>query len=174
MRNGLGFFNAVLTIAVITLTLVWMVTAMTNDDLLWFLPTFAKRAETLTIYWDGTTYILRPNDPGYDEVMDAFAKSIARPAGFEWKVAFSEKNIQRYREEFRMLEVTFAHAVQVHTRHPFSKARTYLIPLDKTHSYWHRVFAFPGRMPYAQGPLNLRPEGFNAIYEAVEGAATAR
>lgn len=173
MRDGLGFFNAVLTIAVITLSLVWLVTAMTNDDLLWFLPTFTERPETLTIHWEGAVYVLHPDDPGYARITDAFAKAITRPAGFEWEVAFSEKNIQRYREDFKLLEITFARPVQIHTRHPVSKAKTYLVPLDQTHSYWRRVFAFPGLQPYAQGPLNLREENFNALYQAVEEAVAA-
>lgn len=174
MRNGPGFFNGLITIAIVTVILVWMVTTFTNGDALWFLHLLTAEAETVVIYWDGESYTLYPGDPGFNEIMATFTDGISHPAGFEWGVAFSEQSISRYHEEWKLLEVNFAQPVQVHTRHPFAKAKTYLVPLEKTHSYWRRAFSYPGLLPYTSGPLDLEEERFNRLYEAVERAVQMR
>lgn len=170
MRSLPSMVNALVTTIAVVCVLVIGVTALTNGDLLWFAPSFTARAEAMTIYWDGNKYELYPGDQEYEGVMTAFAQGIEKPAGFEWEVAFSEENITRYREDFRLLEVTFSEPVQVHTRHPFLKASTYLIPLDKTHANWRRVFAFPGLKPYTSGPLNMSPANFELLVSTVEKA----
>lgn len=165
-----SFISGVMTMAVIVALLVFGVTTLTNNDPLWFWKVFDARAEALTVYWEGDTHVFFPGDPGYEEIMTAFAKGIARPAGFEWEVALSEASINRYREQSKMLAVSFAEPVQVHTRHPFSKAKTYLVPLDGTHANWRRVFAFTGIVPRASGPLDMHPENFEALFNAIEQA----
>ena len=166
------FLTALLTVSVIAVIIVWAVTALTNEDPLWFLHRFDARAEALVIYWDGQTITLHPGDQGFDAVMDAFAEAVSQPAGFEWQVALSEQSIDTYRSKARMLEVRFAEPVQVHTRHPFLEAATYLIPLDGTHAQWRRVFAFPGYVPYTSGPIDASPTSFDALVQATETAVT--
>lgn len=172
MRSLLNIMNALITTVVVAALVVIAVTALTNGDFLWFVPSFAARAEALTIYWDGSRYELHPDDQGFEAVMAAFAQGIEKPAGFEWNVGFSEENITRYREDFRLLEVTFSEPVQVHTRHPYPEAKSYLIPLSKTHANWRRVFAFPGLKPYTSGPLNMASTNFELLVSAVEKAVT--
>ena len=168
MSHGLSFFNAIFTIAVVALILVWGVTALTNDDALWFLASFNERADTMVIYWEGNRITLTASDSGYDDIMHVFAQAIAKPQAFEWEIGFSEENIKQYREQFKLLEVEFPHAVQVHTRYPYNKAKTYLIPLDKTHAQSRRVFSFPGFTPYTSGPINIKDTAFDDLYTAVE------
>jgi len=170
----LGLLNGAGTIAIVVILIVVAVTAMTNGDLLWFLKSFNAQAEAFTIYWEGATFTVTPEDAGYAEMMAAFAQGIEKPVAFEWNIAFSHENITRYREEFKMLEIVFAEPVQVHTRHPFPEAKTYLIPLDKTHAQWHRIFAFTGITNYSSGPLEMSTEHFDALYTAVEGAVAAQ
>jgi len=168
MRSGLGVFNAIITTIVVVAILGWMVTSLTNGDPLWFIKSFDAKATGFVVYWDGESHTVKPDDPEYAALMDAFAKGISHTVAFEWKVGFSEANIARYKKDFRLLEVQFASPVQVHTRHPFSMAKTYLIPLNHTHSNWHRVFAFTGITSYAAGPLNMNGEDFQALFEATE------
>lgn len=168
MRHGLSFFNAVFTIAVVALILVWGVTGLTNSDPLWFSSSFNAQAEAMVIYWDGTVVTLNANDPGYAEIMRAFSAAISKPAAFEWEVGLSEESIKHYREGYKLLEVHFAQPVQVHTRYPYNKAKTYLVPLDKTHALSHRIFSFPGYMPYTSGPINANQTAFDGLYAAVE------
>jgi len=167
MRGG-GVFNALITTIVVIAVLVWMVTSLTNGDPLWFVKSFEDQATAFIVYWDGETYTVTPQDAAYANLMALYAKSIAQTVAFEWKVGFSEENIARYKDDFRMLEVQFAQPVQVHTRHPFNEAKTHLIPLNHTHSKWQRVFSFTGIMPYSSGPLNISPENFQALLTAVE------
>jgi len=168
MSHGLSFFNAIFTMAVVAILLVWGVTALTNGDPLWFLSSFNAQAEELIIYWDGNLITLNAQDQGYEAIMRAFAEAIARPAAFEGKVGFSEESINHYKEGFKLLEVQFQQPVQVHTRYPYLRAKTYFVPLDKTHALFRRVFSFPGYMPYTSGPINLNETAFNGLYTAVE------
>lgn len=169
-----SFISGVFTMAVVAVLLVFGVTALTNNDLLWFLRVFDAQAEVLTVYWEGETYVFFPGDSGYEEIMTAFSNGIAKPVGFEWEVALSEASIHHYREESKMLEVSFAEPIQVHTRHPFSKAKTYLVPLDETHADWRRVFAFTGVVPRASGPLDMHVENFEALFDAVAKAVATQ
>jgi hypothetical protein len=170
MHSTSSIMNGVLTMVVVVTLLIFGVTALTNNDPLWFWKVFDTQAKALTVYWEGKTYVFYPGDPDYQEIMAAFAKGIARPAGFEWEVALSETSINHYHEEAKILEVSFAKPVQVHTRHPFPKAKTYLVPLDETHADWRRVFAFTGVVPRASGPLDMRTEDFEVLFNAVERA----
>jgi hypothetical protein len=165
-----GLASGVVTMGMVVAILVWGITALTNEDPLWFLHRFDARAEAITIYWDGDSYRLEPADSGYNQVMTAFDEAISHPAGFEWSVAFSQQGIENYRSRFRLVEIRFEQPVQVHTRHPYPEAATYLIPLSETHAYARRAFAFPGLVPYTSGPLILGEEHFSALYRAVETA----
>ncbi|TFG71757.1 MAG: hypothetical protein E4H27_03930 [Anaerolineales bacterium] len=170
MRHGLGFFNAVFTMAIVTIILVWGVTSLTNSDPLWFLSSFDAQAETIVIYWDGTAITLGANDPGYADIMRAFSGAISKPVAFEWEVGLSEDSIHQYKQGNKLLEVQFSQPVQVHTRYPFNEAKTYLVPLDKSHALSHRIYAFTGIMPYTSGPVNASQNTFDALYTAVESA----
>jgi hypothetical protein len=172
MKHGSGLLNAVFTMGVVATLMVWGVTSLTNGDPFWFLPSFNARAETLTVYWDGTTHTLQSGDPGYEDIMTAFAEAVTKPAGYEGKVAFSEENINQYKERNKLLAVQFAAPVQVHTRYPYNEAKTYLIPLDRSHAEYRRIFSFPGYLPYTSGPINAKPAVFDQLYAAVEKAVT--
>lgn len=158
--------------ALTTMLLMWGVISLTNGDPLWFVQRFDAQATEITVYWDGSRHTLSPGDAGYDQVMAAFATAIAKPSGYEGGVAFSPESHSAYRDRFRLLEVRFAQPVQVHTRHPYLEASTYLVPLSETHASWRRAFSFPGIVPYSLGPLNMSPENFGALVTAVESAVT--
>lgn len=170
MNSWSGFFNGLFTIAVVTIIIIWGVTSLTNGDPLWFLSSFTEPAEAFTIYWDGQTYIISTEDTGYNEIMRTFADAIRKPIAYEGKVVFSQENIDNYKENHKMLEVHFRTPVQVHTRYPYTKAKTYLVPLDKTHAYTRRIFSFPGYQPFSSGPINARETHFDNLYKAVEDA----
>jgi hypothetical protein len=174
MRENPGFLNGIVTTGVIALMLVWAITGLTNGDALWFLRRFDARAEALVVYWESETYTLEPGDEHYEEIMDAFAQGVNHPSGFEWAVGLSSESIAQYREKFQLLEVHFSEPVQIHTRHPYPEASTFLVPLDKTHSHWRRVFPFTGRVDYSSGPLNMSESNFRALYQAIEIAVEAR
>jgi hypothetical protein len=169
MNNGL--INAVFTMAVIVTILVWGVSSLANNDPVWFLSNFDAQAEEITIYWDGKVLSIKSTDPGYNNIMQAFAEAISKPAGYEGKVVFSEENISLYKEKHRLLVMNFQQSVQVHTRYPYAEANTFLVPLDGTHAYMRRAFAFTGFVPYASGPISMKETAFNDLYTAVQNVA---
>ena len=166
MNNGL--INAITTMAVIVTILVWGVNSLANNDPFWFLSTFDAQAEDITIYWDSKVLSIKATDPGYSDIMQAFTAVISKPVGYEGKVVFSEETINSYIEKRRLLEMNFPQPVQVHTRYPYTKAKSYLVPLDGTHATMRRVFSFTGYVPYASGPLNMEETAFNDLYAAVQ------
>lgn len=174
MQSQTGILNGLIIIGLITLALVWGVTSLTNEDPLWFLQRFDAQAEAMIIYWDGEEISVMPEEPGYSALMEAFADAVSTPAGFEWQIGFSEDSIAQYQDRFRLLEVRFPEPIQIHTRHPFPEAATYLIPLNETHARWRRLFAFPGVLPYTSGPLNISPASFEALHQAVESIVAAQ
>lgn len=171
-RDQHALLKPLLNITMVTLFVVWGVTALTNEDPLWFLRRFDAEAERFVIYWDGTVREVDARDPGYDALMQAFSEALSRPAGYEGSVALSEASIASYRERYRMLEVIFDDPVQIHTRHPMPEAAAYLVPLSGAHADFRRAFAFPGRVPHSVGPLNLREQLFDTLYGSVESALT--
>jgi len=174
MRTSGSLLNGLVTLVVISLIIIWGVTALTNGDPLWFLGRVRAQAQSFTIYWDGETVEVTEADPRYGPLMAAFSHSAADIAGFEWRVALSEESITRYKADFRMLEVRFEEPIQLHTRHPFPKSATYLIPLDRTHAEWRRLFAYPGSRPYTSGPLNIGQDAFTSLYTAAEAAVASQ
>jgi len=152
--------------------LVWGVSALTNGDWLWFVRSFKAQADWIVINWDGADYMLFPQDPGYDAVMDAFADGVAHWAGYEGSVGLSDESLAHYRAEGRLLELHYNEPVQVHTRYLYPSARNYYVPLDGTHADWRRVFAGLHDTPRA-GVLNMTEARFERLQTAVMQAIHA-
>lgn len=165
--------NALAALSVVVLVgglLFWWVNAIPNEDPLWFLRSFTARADWITLYWDGTTHMFFPGDPEYEEIMTSFSDAIAHWSGYENGVGLSEENLERYRSSERMLELHYNQPIRVHTRHLFSKARFFWIPLSGTHANWRRVFAGLQDQPRI-GVLNLGEARFDTLLTAAQNAA---
>lgn len=162
-----GLWGPIITMVIITLGIVWWVTSLTNNDMWWFVRSFTAQADWITIYWDGETIILFPGDAGYEEIMAAFSDAVAHWSGYEGSVGLSDENLERYRTEWRLLELYYNKPVTVHTQHLYPKARTFFVPLAGTHAEWRRVFAGLTDEPRA-GVLNLSAARFEALSAAVE------
>jgi hypothetical protein len=145
---------------------VWWVSALTNEDPLWFLRSFKPRADWITVYWEGKTQMFFPGDTGYEEIMDAFAGGIAHWSGYENSVGLSDESLRVYRTERHLLELHFEEPVRVHTRHLYPEARNFFVPLSGTHAEWRRVFAGLTDRPRI-GVLNMSEENFEALEQAV-------
>lgn len=162
-----SFLGAFVVLVVVAGLLVWGVTSLANNDLLWFLRAFDAQADWIVIYWDGADYMLFPHDPGYDAVMDAFADAVAHWTGYEGGVGLSDESLERYRTEERFLELHYNEPVLVHTRHLYPRARNFFVPLSGTHSDWRRVFAGLLDRPRV-GVLNISAARFARLLAAVE------
>lgn len=167
-----SLWNALAILVVGTVLVVWIVSSLTNEDLLWFVRAFNAQADWITVYWDGQQYLLVPGDPGYAEIMAAFSDGVAHWSGYEGSVGLSDESLERFRNEWRLLELHYNQPVQIHTRHPYSEARNYLVPLSGSHATMHRVFAGLNETPRI-GVLNMSEARFNALRTAVESAVSA-
>lgn len=152
----------------------WWVNSLPNEDPLWFVSVFTAGADWIVVYHTGTTTMFFPGDDGFGQIMVAFADGVAQWKGYEGGVGLSDENLERFRAEWEMLELHFNKPVKVHTRHPYSEARNFFIPLSGTHANYHRVFAGLTDKPRI-GVVNMSEERFtalqNAVSQALQGAA---
>ncbi len=173
MKKVSSVWSALIILIVSISVIIWLVTALTNNDLLWFWRVFPHQADWLIIYWDGAEYMLFPGDEGYAAIMPTFATGVAKWKGYESSVGMSEANLTLIREGGQMLEVHFNEPTQVHTSHLYPAAHVYFIPLDGTHATYRRVFGALREIP-RPGVLNLSEEYFDALRTAVEAAVNQR
>ena len=169
MRKQPGFLRVLVILAVAAGLLVWWIGSSVNNDRLWFLRIFNAQADWITIYWDGDTYMLFPEDAAYAEVMAAFADAVAHWVDYEGEASISEERLERCRTEERLLELHYNRSVQVHTRHQYPKARSFFVPLFATDGEWRRVFAGSREAPRV-GALNVSEARFARLLAAVEQA----
>lgn len=144
----------------------WWVNSIPNEDALWFLRSFSHKADWITIYWDGETHVLLPKDPGYDMVMNAFSDAIAHWSGYESGTGLSDENMNILRSDGRLLELHFNTPVKVHTRHLFSEARFFYVPLSGSHTYYQRVFSGLLETPRA-GVLNMDEARYETLLDNI-------
>jgi hypothetical protein len=169
MRKQPGFLGVLAVLVAVTGLLVWWIGSSANNDQLWFLRAFNAQADWITIYWDGDTYMLFPEDTTYGEVMAAFNDAVAHWMDYEADVSISDESLERYRAEGRLLEVHYNTSVQVHTRYLYPRARAFFVPLSETDGEWRRVFAGSREAPRA-GALNVSEARFTRLLAAVEQA----
>lgn len=172
MHKQPSFLSALVVLVVVVGLLVWWVSSLANGDLLWFLRSFRAQADWIVVYWDGVDYMLFPDDPGYDAVMDAFADAVAHWAGYEGSVGLSDESLARYRAEERLLELHYNEPAQVHTRHLYPRAKNFFVPLSGSHADFRRVFAGLLDVPRA-GVLNISEARFERLRTAVAQAIHA-
>ncbi|MGC9347997.1 MAG: hypothetical protein ACP5JG_07665 [Anaerolineae bacterium] len=170
-RKRPSFLGVLLMLVLVGGLVVWWVSALTNEDPLWFLRTFKARADWITLYWEGEVQMYFPGDAGYERIMDAFAEGIAHWSGYESGVELSDESLETCRNQTQLLELHFNEPVRVHTRHLYPEARDFFVPLSGTHAEWCRVFAGLTTRPRI-GALDMSEEHFKALQEAVK-ASTA-
>ncbi|MDF1514388.1 MAG: hypothetical protein P1S60_11320 [Anaerolineae bacterium] len=149
--------------------IIWWVNSMSNEDPLWFLRNFNAQADWIVVYHDGDTSMFFPGDRAYERIMDAFADGVAHWSGYEGGVGLSDENLERFRAEWEILELHFNKPVKVHTRHLYSEARNFFIPLMGTHAEYRRVFAGLTDKPRI-GVVNMSADRFAALLQAVAEA----
>jgi uncharacterized protein (DUF885 family) len=169
MKNNV-FIRGVLTTAIVAIVLFWGVGFIANMDPIWFIRTFHPGVSRIILYWDGSEYIFESGENGFEPIAAAFVDGVAHFRGYESLVTFSATNWADYRQRGRLLEVYYKTPVQVHSRYSFPEAKTYLVPLNRTHAYYRRVFGLPDYAEWAVGALSLDEERFSAIVTASENA----
>ncbi len=169
MRKQPGFLGGGAVLAIATGLLVWWIGSTTNNDWLWFLRVFKARADWISVYWDGDTYMLFPEDPAYEEIMSAFAAGVAHWVDYEGAARLADGALEDHRAAGRLLELHYNRSVQVHTRHPYPRARCFFVPLAGADAHMRRVFAGWDDTPY-EVALNVSEARFARLLAAVEQA----
>jgi len=167
MRKQPGVLSVLAVLVIATGLLVWWIGSMTNSDQLWFLRSFDARADWISIYWDGTTYMLFPEDAAYEEVMSAFADGVAHWANYEGEARLADDTLEEYRTAGRLLELHYVIYVQVHTRYMFPRARCFSVPLAYNDTGLRRVFGGWDDTPH-EAALTLSASRFARLLTAVE------
>lgn len=168
-----SLLGALLILALVGGVVFWWVNSMPNEDPLWFVKSFKAEADWMTVYWEGETCMFFPGDPEYERIMSAFADSVAHWSGYEQSVGLSCESLGHLREQARLLELHYNEPVQVHTRYPFSEARSFWVPLSGSHAQACRVFGGLGDEPRI-GVLNVSSERYASLEEAVHQAIADR
>lgn len=169
MRKQPGILSVLAVLVIATGLLVWWIGSTTNSDQLWFLRTFNARADWISIYWDGTTYMLFPEDAAYEEIMSAFADGVAHWVDYEGEARLADDTLEGYRTAGRLLELHYNRSVQVHTRYLFPRARCFFVPLAATDAGLRRVFGGWDDTP-REAALTLSAARFARLLTAVEQA----
>ncbi len=169
MRKQPGFLGVLVVLVIVTGLLVWWIGSTANSDRLWFLRVFNARADWISVYWDGETYLLFPEDPAYEEIMSAFADGVAHWTDYEGDALLVDDSLERYRTAGRLLELHYNKSVQVHTRHLFPRARCFFVPLADADANARRVFAGWDDTP-REAALNLNAARFARLLAAIEQA----
>ncbi len=172
MRKQPGFLGVLFVLVIATGLLVWWIGSTANSDRLWFLRAFNERADWISIYWDGDTHMVFPEDAAYEEIMSAFGDAVAHWVDYEGNVRLADDSLERYRTAGRFLELHYNKSVQVHTRHLYPRARCFFVPLTGTDAGLRRVFAGWSDTPY-EVALNVSEARFARLLAAVERAVSA-
>jgi hypothetical protein len=162
-------WHAILFLVLVGGGIVWWVNSLPNEDPLWFIRMFPHRADWIVVYHNGETSMFFPGDTAYEPIMESFADGVAQWKGYEGRVGLSDENLERYRNEWELLELHFNKPVKVHTRHMYSEARIFFVPLSGTHADYFRVFAGYTDRP-GIGILNMHEAKFNVLKDAVSQA----
>ena len=165
-ENRPQVWRALSFLVIIAGLIIWWVNSLPNEDPLWFVRTFTARADWITVYHEGTTSMFFPGDTSYERIMDAFSEGVAHWTGYEGGVGLSDENLERYRAEWEIMELHFNQPVKVHTRHLYSEARNFYIPLSGTHAKYRRVFAGLTDRPRI-GVVNMSEERFATLVSTV-------
>jgi hypothetical protein len=165
-ENRPRIWHALVFLILIGGLIIWWVYSLPNEDPLWFWRTFTPKADWIVLYQDGETIMFFPGDTTYDNIMERFTDGIAHWKGYENLVELSDENLERYRTEWRLLELHYNKPVKVHTRHFFPEARSFFVPLSGTHAQYYRVFSGLTDAPRI-GVLTMRADKFAALQDAV-------
>ncbi|MEJ5310260.1 MAG: hypothetical protein WHX52_10840 [Anaerolineae bacterium] len=169
MRKQPGVLSVLAVLVIATGLSVWWIGSTANSDRLWFLRTFTARADWISVYWDGETYMLFPEDPAYEAIMATFSDCVAHWVNYEGEAHLTDATLENYRATGRLLELHYNKSVQVHTRHLYPRARCFFVPLAGTDAHTRRVFAGWDDTPY-EVALNISEARFARLVAAVEQA----
>ena len=172
-QKRFGAVGVILMLVLVGGALFWWANSRTNEDPLWFMRSFNAEATWIAVYWEGKTHMLFPGDAGYDPIMDTFAKGLGHWEAYDNKIELADEDLATYRDDGCFLEFHYNKHVQVHTRFPYPKVKTFFVPLTGAHAESCRVFAGLNDSPRT-GALTMREGNFDDLCEAIESSLSVQ
>ncbi|HEX9077280.1 MAG TPA: hypothetical protein VF932_15945, partial [Anaerolineae bacterium] len=80
---------------------IFSIGALTNGDVLWFLPFFDATPARIIIYRDGCVLTLSPGQPGFDNLTQVINQSLSQIEGYSNSFGLSSESLQDYRGKQR-------------------------------------------------------------------------
>jgi hypothetical protein len=109
----------------------YLLGALANDDLLWFLPFFNETPAQIVVYRDGCRAVLTPTDAGFAELASALNQVLSQIDGYEPGFGLAPDSRQQYIKQWRALEVTYPKRIKIHVVFRFGSPDTLFIPLNE-------------------------------------------
>jgi len=137
----------------------YLVPAVMSGDPLWFSTSFDARPRLIAVIDRGQRLELRPGDPRFDEIVDAFNSSLKR--GYQYAdFGFSDETWARVERSGLVIEATYAEPVRLHTRGGFQPTRQLLLVVGGENLHATRVLFRGGNETRGGTPIqvnNLEP-----------------
>jgi hypothetical protein len=148
--KGLGVVFALFVAGV-----VLFLGALSNDDLLWFLPYFNETPQRIVVYRSGCRVTLTAHDPGFDKLTAALNQSLSQVDGYEQGFGLSPDSYKQYTESWDAVQVFYAQRVKIHLPFRFGNPDSLFLPLDQYYGEARAVFGGVGG-DYWAGALRLK------------------
>ena len=104
----------------------YLLPAVMSGDPLWFSTDFSARPRTLAVIDRGQRLELQPNDPRFNEIVDAFNGSLKRGYGYA-DFGFSPETWALVDRNGLVIEATYAEPIRLHTRGGFQPTQQLLL-----------------------------------------------
>jgi len=141
-----SILKAALIGIVIFAGLLFMITAMNTEDLLWFWPVFKEVPVDIIVHCYGTDVEIQPGQPAFEQVNNAVNRSLTGTKRWD-DLSMSDVTYQDYQTSPTMMtiELVYDPPVSIHSQYAFFKdVNRLIIPLDGRHATANAVFGRTG------------------------------
>jgi hypothetical protein len=154
--NVLGMLAVVVGLG---LALVYLTTALSARDGLWFLKGFAEEPARIIVYHVGKRTELRPGQSGFADLAGAVREALAHGASRPSGVGFSEGSLQDAYNQYVTLEAFFDQPVKFHAGFNTGRPTQMLFPITGRHSELNVVLLGNNGVYWSGPPVlnNLEP-----------------
>ncbi len=157
----------IIVLLIFVIGVVFILGAMSNEDLLWFLPYFNETPERITLYQSGCQVQLDNGSPVFAGLTTAINESLSQVDGYEQGFGLSPDSYKQYTDKWRALQVFYARRIKIHVPYRFGSPDSLFIPLNEYFGDARVVFGGVGG-DYWAGALRLKStasiqRAFNAI-----------
>lgn len=147
--------SLIMVFAIFVVAVFFFLGALSNDDLLWFLPYFNETPKRIIVYRSGCQIELAIADPGFDALTAALNQSLSQVDGYEQGFGLSPDSYKQYTEKWQAVQVFYAKRVKIHVPFRFGSPDSLFLPLDEYYGEARAVFGGVGG-DYWAGALRLK------------------